>query len=499
MQLALVGFLVGVGISSFFAIHAWVLWAIAFVVSVLMASRHQREVLIGIMLIGVVLGIVRTNYVMSQPSDLWDLAGAKKSVTMTGFVDGDFELTKSGGRWRFQAIKPVSGRILVLGSSEVRPRYGQIYELTGTPQQPKNSGGFDYIGYLAKDGIHAQMFYPKFDVPTDKIEMPFFMRTLRWIKINLAFVRDALAESLARFVPETEASFLNGIIYGIRGTISQALTDAFARTGTSHILAISGYNITIIAAVLGAILARFGRTRAYWLTLIGIVAFTLMVGASASVVRAAIMGILAITAIQLGRASHAGTAILLSASLMALYNPRLIRWDVGFQLSFLAVVGIVYLAPIISQFFEKLFFKIHAKKFKAVFISILATTISANIMVLPLILFTFGVFAVYTLPVNLLVLPLVPLAMLLGFITSIAGLILPFAGLLVGQIAWLISALMLLLIRTASALPHATLQAEMDAPTMLACYVTLAVWLWFGYRNNYVGAVNSSLKCNSLC
>jgi len=169
-------------------------------------------------------------------------------------------------------------------------------------------------------------------------------------------------------------------------------------------------------------------------------------------VRAAIMGMLAITAIQLGRASHAGTAILLSASLMTLYNPRLIRWDVGFQLSFLAVVGIVYLAPIISQFFEKLFSRLHAKKFKAILVSILATTTSANIMVLPLILFTFGVFAVYTLPVNLLVLPLVPLAMLLGFITSIAGLILPFAGLLVGQIAWLISALMLLVIRTASAL-----------------------------------------------
>ena len=94
----------------------------------------------------------------------------------------------------------------------------------------------------------------------------------------------------------------------------------------------------------------------------------------------------------------------------------------------------------------------------------------------------------YTLPVNLFVLPLVPLVMLLGFITSITGLILPFAGLLVGQIAWLVSALMLLVIRTASALPHATLQAKMDIPTMLACYVTLAVWLWFGYRNNYVGA-----------
>lgn len=419
---------------------------------------------------------------MDTQSRVWDIAGVKPKVMLVGYADGDFEKTKTGGRYPFRVLRIQTGtdsietddRVLVSGPDWIRPRQGQVLVLDGKIQRPTGFDDFDYVSYLAKDGIHATMYFPKFSVPTD-LHLDRFTRTRLWVGAFLATVRLSVTDSIGHSVPQPMASYLAGILVGAKGVVGQEVKDEFARTGTSHILAISGYNITIVAAVLISLLAPMGRRRAYWGTLVGILLFVVLVGATASVVRAALMGVLVLTARHLGRAQDMPTAIVLSAAGMCWLNPTLLRWDVGFQLSFLAVLGIVYVQPLIEPPLVRWL------KYKPL-AALVATTLSAQVLVLPLLLFDFGQLAVYTLPANMLVLPLVPIAMALGLATAVAGIIWPVLGSLVGQSAWLVSAYQLTVIRFFAYLPFAAPQVQLSGALLVALYASLVVALISVYR-----------------
>lgn len=460
---SLAGFLAGVALSSFAVIGPLVSWALALAGALCLLARG-RYTLIGVVLITMFVGGWRTTRAFDRPSVLRDAAGSAATVTLEGVAASDFSLSTTGGHYTFRVLRldgnPVDDRVEVFGTDWVRPRWGQELTVTGKLKLPKDSGDFDYASFLAKDDIHALMYFPTYGVPDD-MPVPPSVRLIR----PLYVVRDALVSSVLRAVPQPESAYLNGILVGTRGTITKDLTDAFSRTGTSHILAISGYNITIVAAALMALLSPLGKRRSYWLVVAGVIAFTLMVGAGASVVRAAIMGILGLTAVQLGRRQDAGAGILLAAAVMCAVNPFLLRWDVGFQLSFLALIGIVYIEPLMKKIPPAM-----------------ATTIAANIFVLPLIVFDFGTLAVYTLPANLIVLPLVPLAMALGFATGIAGIIAPFFGSLVGQLAWLVAAFQIAVIRFFGLLPYASLSVTLTVPALVAIYAGLVAGLVAVYR-----------------
>lgn len=463
------GFLLGIAAASFFILPSGSLWLLLSTGFLCLLIKKNVPSAVGCLLLAAAFGLWRMDMVVARTATLPDLANGS-AVTVEGFVDGDFELTAHGGKYPLRVL-PANERIVVYGADWVRPRYGQLLTLTGKLQRPKNTGDFDYVSYLAKDDIHAQMYFPEYGVP-DHLSLPLVAR----LKRPLIELRDAVNDAVSRAVPQPESGYLGGILLGTRGTIGPELKDAFSRTGTSHILAVSGYNITIVAGVLLALLARFGRRRSFWLTIIGIAAFVVMVGASASVVRAGIMGVLALSARHTGRASRAGTAILLSGAIMTWFNPMLLRWDVGFQLSFLAVIGIVYLEPLIRAPLKRIMYEPLAV--------MVATTLAAQILVLPLILHTFGVLAVYTLPVNLVVLPLVPLAMALAFTTGVSGVVWGFLGSLVGQLAWLVAAIQLAVIRFAADLPYAALEIHMSWPLALAAYLIIAtpLVLWYNRR-----------------
>jgi competence protein ComEC len=477
--LALAGFLGGVALASF-VVSAYAVWLLLALGAGALANRKPMMIGAGIVAIAAAVGMWRTEAAFQYVSVLAPRAG--QTVTLDGYVDSDFELTANGGKFTFFVL-PEGERTVVYGPEWMRPRYGQEYRLTGKLKLPTNRDDFDYVSYLAKSGIYTQLSWPTYDVPDAPLTLGLHESGMRTVGIAVRTIRDAVGASVTRAVGEPHAGYLNGILLGTRGTMLQALKDAFARTGTSHILAISGYNITIVAAALMAALSFLGRRRAFVGTLIGITLFVLMVGASASVVRAALMGILMLAAIQMGRLPHAGIAILLSAAVMCLANPLILRWDVGFQLSFLAVAGIIYLEPLLRPVV------LRVVRFKPI-ASLVSTTLSAQIAVLPLLLYSFGTLAVYTLPVNLLVLPLVPLAMALGLVTGLAGMVWPFAGSLVGQVVWLVAAVQLGIIGWFSQLPYAALQVRIGVPMLLALYATLVAWLVAVYRGSAVATTN---------
>ena len=480
LNIGLAGFLAGVSGASFFIFGPEIRWTMLLLGLLILLLRRPASLIVGVILLSTGLGIWHTEERIDRPSVLWEMAAQHPKVMLDGYVDGDFKRTENGGRYTFHVLRvdavAVDERIMVYGPEWIRPRYGQQLTLAGSLRRPTNTDEFDYVSWLAKNGIAAQLSYPTYGVPS-VLEIPWRQRITRTIGSTARALRYAARDAVITAVPQPAAGYIVGILVGDEADIDPSLQKSFSLTGTSHILAISGYNITIVAGALMAVLAPLGRRRAYIFAVAGVSAFTILVGAAPSVVRAAIMGVLGMTAIQLGRKQAVGTAILSSAALMCLLNPLVLRWDAGFQLSFMAVLGIVYLEPLVRPLWERLV------RWKPL-ADTAATTFAAQVMVFPLLLFQFGTLAPYALPVNLIVLPLVPVAMALGGITAALGIIWPFLGALVGQLAWLVASIQIAVIRFASSLPYASSNVSFSAAAMMAAYAGLAAWIFSVYRRH---------------
>lgn len=317
---------------------------------------------------------------------------------------------------------PVKGRAIFYLPAYPKYQYGDRLKIVCELTEPQKSEGFDYPSYLARQGIWS-------------VGQPWQIEKIgqaggSWLMTKIRQIKSALTGRVNKILPEPQASFLNGLLYGARSAIPSDLQTAFNRTGTTHIIAISGYNITIIAVALLAILKglRVPRQKAFWLAVAGIVFFVFLTGASASVARAGLMGILVLLARQIGRLSQVGRVLILTAFAMILLNPRLLFFDAGFQLSFASTLGLIYLAPILERPFNKSRTIFGLKES-------LLTTFSAIIATLPLILYQFGRFSLVAPLTNLLILFAIPLTMALGF----GAVVLSFIFLPLGQVAgWLV-------------------------------------------------------------
>lgn len=293
----------------------------------------------------------------------------------------------------------------------------------------------------------------------------------------LVNLRDRFEYALNRALPEPEASLASGIILGKIRKFPLEFEEALRRTSTLHLVAVSGYNITIVASgilwILG--LLTIHRKLAWWLAVGGIILFTLFVGAPASAVRAAIMGFLVLLAKRFGRASESRTALTLAAAGMLLWDPTYFRGDLGFQLSFLAVFGIIYLSPIILSKISQ------AKEPPKTFIdfkSLLADTFSAQIMVAPWILYKFGTFSLIGFLANALVLPVIPAAMFLAFLTGLGGLFLEILGQIVALFAFPVFHYVVRVIEIASNFSFASLTVENPSFWWV---VLLYALIWFSF------------------
>jgi len=183
-------------------------------------------------------------------------------------------------------------------------------------------------------------------------------------------------------------------------------------------VALSGYNISVIALAIMFVLGYFTVSRdiSFWISLLTIVMFVLMTGASPSVMRAAVMGILVLIARREGRMYTAKNALVFAGAIMVFLNPKILRFDAGFQLSFLATLGLILIYPKLE---EKLKNTPELFGIKKAFMA----TLSAQIFVLPLIFYQFGTISWISSIVNILILPAVPIAMFLGFLGAFLGLI----------------------------------------------------------------------------
>ena len=231
-------------------------------------------------------------------------------------------------------------------------------------------------------------------------------------------------------MPAEHAALASGLLLGERAEFTDEFEEAMRNSGTTHIVALSGYNIAILVVVISGIFSYLWNRRiAFYLSLLIIPGFVIMTGASPSVIRAGIMGLILLLAENQSRPYSPRNAIVLTALGMVLFNPRIGVDDVGFQLSFAALIGIIYLYP----FLEKKF-NIQSAGFLSWKKNALQTA-SAQIAVLPIILSTFGFFSPVALVSNVLILEFIPITMLITFVTIILGFVSFHLSLVIGWIS----------------------------------------------------------------
>lgn len=304
--------------------------------------------------------------------------------------------------------RPYAGRILVTLPAYPEFDYGDLIDFEGAIKSPKPES---YADYLKKERIFGVVSSPKAELISRGHGSN--------LKAQLFELKEGIISNFQRILSQEKAAFLAGITLGERAEFSKELKEAMKRSGTTHLVALSGYNISIIAWTVASLLGSFlSRRWSFILSIFVIIGFVLMTGAEASVVRAAIMGTILLVAKQVGRVYSLRNAIIIAAFLMVLANPRVLRFDVGFQLSFLALFGIAYLAPAIQRFF-KFDRSLELSSLKGIFLE----TLSAQLAVAPLLILYFGNFSLVALLTNVLILSLIPLTMALGFIIGAVGFI----------------------------------------------------------------------------
>ena len=246
-----------------------------------------------------------------------------------------------------------------------------------------------------------------------------------WLMTRLVGIREALTGVIERALPTEHAALLSGLLFGDTRGFTREFRDAMAASGTTHLTALSGYNIAILIESMFAACAwlMLSRRMRFIGTMLFVVLFVLMVGAEASVVRAAIMGSLVLLAGETGRVYHVRNAMTFAALGMLLLDPTLLVWSAGFLLSFLSLIGIVYLRPALQDLFGVRTGRDGGGAFgwREHFL----TTLAAQLMVLPVIMRYFGEFSFTAILANVLVLEFVPFTMFLGFLLIALGFVLP--------------------------------------------------------------------------
>jgi len=365
-------------------------------------------------------------------------------------------------------LRSVKGKVLVRAPRYPEYVYGDEVEVEGFLQTPPSGEGFSYRDYLAHKGIYSLVRSPYIRLLSRGKGHPFYSA--------LYSLKAYLLQTLHRLFHEPEASLLAGILLGLDKGIPPRLMEDFSVTGTTHIIAISGFNITVIAGVLSGLAHRLlGRRWAVPLVVGGLALYTLLVGADASVVRAAIMGSLYLIARNLGRQAYSLNSLMAAAVLMTLVNPFLL-WDVGFQLSFAATVGLIVYTPLLQRWTEGLLARTSlgeaGRKGLRFLQEPLLVTLAAQVTTLPLVLHYFGRLSLVFVPVNLLILPAQPGVMIWGGLAVLAGALWLPLGYVPAWVGWLFTTYTIRIVQLFAHLPHASVS--------VGPFPFLGVWLWWG-------------------
>ncbi|MCX6798409.1 MAG: ComEC/Rec2 family competence protein [Candidatus Falkowbacteria bacterium] len=333
-----------------------------------------------------------------------------KNTALQGLIISEPESAQANQSF---ILNTSQGKVLVYANLYPEYSYGDILEGNCVLKVPEAFNGFDYARYLAKDHIYLICYYPSFKKIGFKASFfrnLFHFKSLLTIKINSA-------------LPEPEAGLASALILGYKKTLDKTDNDNFSRVGLSHIIAISGSHITIISAIIldFFLLLGLSRRRSFYFSIIFLIFYVVLTGLQASALRSTIMGILVLWAYQSGRLANLLNILLISAAIMLIFQPNLLRADLGFQLSFAAVLGIIYIYPPLNKRLEAWSLKFKTKKYYSSWKNILNTlslTLACQLATAPILISSFGRLSLIAPLSNILVLWTFPFLMI-GLISAL--------------------------------------------------------------------------------
>jgi len=407
-------FIFGILVSSFvfisplFSLLLIVVSIAIFISYLLYLGKVEKEIVILVLLIlafslGAFRYAIKDFHILETPMS-------------TGVVVSEPEVKEKNMRFVFKSDN--HKKILVSTNLYSDIRYGDKIKIDGkleTPgiiaesDSPQNAGqagrSFDYGAYLSKDDIYYTMNFAQVNIISRD--------NGNKIKSGLLKFKESFVDKMKVILVEPESSLLAGLLVSGKQALPTSIIDEFKRAGVVHIVVLSGYNIMIVAEFFKDILGFLSLRLASSISIFSIILFVLMTGATATVVRAAIMALIAVSGKMFGRSYSVHRALLVAGFLMLLENPKILIFDPSFQLSMLATIAMIYAVPIVDRYLS------HGALAKwDKFREILSATISTQIFVLPFLLYSMGNVSIVSLFSNILILAFVPYTMLIGFIAT---------------------------------------------------------------------------------
>lgn len=454
-----------------------------------------------------ILFLGATYYQLRQPNiDAFQIAfynDRNYELLITGFVaePPDYRDSYTNLKIQVETVDTGDGDLRVDGFILVRVLPNQIYDygerlrLRGELVTPPENENFSYRDYLARQGIHAYV---------SKAEITRLPGNSGNIFISQIYkFKQKLLENTYRLFQDPEASLFAGILFGVDTGLPQKLQDAFKNTGTAHIIAISGFNIAIIAGVLFSTLKYiFNQRISAILSVLGIFFYAFLVGGDSAVMRAALMGSISLFARQVGRRNTGLNALAVVAFVMSLFNP-LILWDVGFQLSFFATLGIILYAEPFSNFTANLIAKF-SKSDTSVFAKLInenfVLTLAAQLTTIPIMAYHFNRISLISFIANPFILPVQPLVMIIGGLSVFISLIIFPLGQLLAWVAWAFAAYTIRIVEFFNTIPNSIIFLDdRYSKLMLLTYLPL-LYLTFNWSaiKERISASASSLRAAAL-
>ena len=404
LQFLCISFVGGIFFASFLDFSESILLAILifslFLISVFW--KDKRIVVFGLCVIFVLFGFERCQQVEGRDP-------AKETEgTFIVTVCKNPDMRETSQRLTVKGDFP--GKALIILFRYPEYKYGDELEIKGKLEKPELLDGFNYPGYLAKSGVYLVSYRPE-------------VRFLSSGNGNFLFswiyeINGRLKEVIVKNLPQGHAALLSAMVLGDMSKLPEGLEENLNLSGVRHLTSISGTHVSILSSILMSFLLGIGlwRKKAFWITIFLISFFILFTGLQPPAIRSGIMGVCFLTSKYLGRQNSSLRAVVLSAGIMLFLNPLLLVFDIGFQLSFLAILGILLLTPVFEKWFHRIPQRFQIREITAI-------SLAAQIFTLPVLVFNFGQFSLIAPLANLFIVPVLPHIMILGFIFSLAGLL----------------------------------------------------------------------------
>jgi len=456
-------FIGGILFASFFGFSFF--WGMILCIAGLIiigAFWEKKEiVVVGICLIAFFLGAFDLDYhsYLVKKSPFISLNG--EEVVLEGIVSKDVER----GFNKLEVVVDTEKGMVLLTTDKYSPiGFKDRVGIKGKIEVPEKKDGFDYAGYLSKDGISATMYFPEVGI-IEKGKSDNLFDSIVFVAISL---KGRMGEEMRKYLPADLSPVMEGLILNNDAKMDKEMKNDLSRSGLSHIIAISGSHIVVFSAMLFEVLLFLGlwRKQAQIMAIVFTFIYVFLVGMPASAVRAGIMVSLLFLAQILGRQSFNLRTLVLAAFLILSFNPLLLKFDLGFQLSFLAVLGLILAGPVFNNWLNFVF----KNRFDFVR-ELLAMTLSAQVFTIPLLIYSFGYFSVVSLVSNILTVPMTPLLMALGLLLPLFGMVLPFLAWAIAIPSIVLLWYLVCVVHISSQAPFAVLNVELPFIVLVLLYI----------------------------